>query len=252
MNIRNSVLAIGVAFGIFETVDILDTGIAALAFALLFFGLTVWVWRRESRPAAAVIGVLLAFEATQAQTWKDASLAVKDVAMVGGSIGLALVGAYVLRRAARATVPLAVAAALAAALAGSAGAATHARTLQFLTVQQTSAFTPDAPPAPGSRILFSDALYNRAAQFGKPAGARIGHAEGVCTLVTAGVAQCLITAHVPNGQIVLVGAMRLTRGLATNHLAIVGGAGAYGSARGSVFSRDLSETKSLVTLKLGA
>jgi hypothetical protein len=51
---------------------------------------------------------------------------------------------------------------------------------------------------------------------------------------------------------VLAGAMRLTRGLATNHLAIVGGAGAYGSARGSVFSRDLSETKSLVTLKLGA
>lgn len=252
MNIRNSVLAIGVAFGIFETVDILDTGVAALLFALLFFGLTVWVWRRDSRPGAALIGVLLAFEATQAQTWNDASLAAKDVAMVGGSVGLALVGAYVLRRGARATVPLALAAALAAALAGSAGAATHAQTLQFLTVQQTSAFTPDAPPAPGSRILFSDALYNRAAQFGKPAGARVGHAEGVCTLVTFGVAQCLITAHVPDGQIVLVGAMRLTRGLATNHLAIVGGAGAYGSARGSVFSRDLSETKSLVTLKLGA
>lgn len=252
MNIRNSVLAIGVAFGIFETVDILDTGIAALVFALLFFGLTVWVWRRDSRPAAALIGVLLAFEATQAQTWRDASFAAKDVAMVGGSIGLALVGAYVLRRGARATVPLAVAAALAAALAGSAGAATHAQTLQFLTVQQTSAFTPDAPPAPGSRILFSDALYNRAAQFGKPAGAQVGHAEGVCTLVTFGVAQCLITAHVPNGQIVLVGAMRLTRGLATNHLAIVGGAGAYGSARGSVVSRDLSQTKSVVTLKLGA
>lgn len=252
MNIRNSVLAIGVAFGIFETVDILDTGVAALLFALLFFGLTVWVWRRDSRPGAVLIGVLLAFEATQAQTWNDASLAAKDVAMVGGSVGLALVGAYVLRRGARATVPLALAAALAAALAGSAGAATHAQTLQFLTVQQTSAFTPDAPPAPGSRILFSDALYNRAAQFGKPAGARVGHAEGVCTLVTFGVAQCLITAHVPDGQIVLVGAMRLTRGLATNHLAIVGGAGAYGSARGSVFSRDLSETKSLVTLKLGA
>jgi len=252
MNIRNSVLAIGVAFGIFESVDIPHTGVPALVVALLFFGLTAWVWRRESRIAAAAVGVLLALEATQAQTWKDTSLAAKDVAMIGGSLGLALVGAYVLRRSARATVPLAVAAALAAALAGSAGAATHAQTLQFLTVQQTSAFTPDAPPAAGSRILFSDALYNRAAQFGKPAGARVGHAEGVCTLVTVGVAQCLITAHVPNGQIVLVGAMRLTRGLATNHLAIVGGAGAYGSARGSVFARDVSQTKSLVTLSLGA
>jgi hypothetical protein len=252
MNIRNSLLATGIAFGVFETVDIPDTGVAALVFALLFFGLTAWIWRRDSRFAAAVVGVLLAFEATQAQTWKDASPAARDVAMIGGSLGLAVVGAYVLRRSARAAVPLAVAAALAAALAGSAGAATQAQTLQLLTVQQTSAFTPDAPPTPGSRILFSDALYNRAAQFGKPAGARIGHAEGVCTLVTAGAAQCVITAHVPNGQIVLVGAMRLTRGLATNHLAIVGGAGAYGSARGSVVSHDVSQTKSVVTLKLGA
>ncbi len=252
MNIRNSVLATGVAFGIFEAVDIPDTGTPALVFALLFFGLTVWIWRRDSRIAGAVVGVLLAFEATQAQTWQDASPAAKDVAMIGGSIGLALVGAYVLRRSARATVPFAVAVALAAALAGSAAAATQTQTLHLLTVQQTSAFTPNAPPAPGSRILFSDALYNHTAQFGKPAGARIGHAEGVCTLVTVGAAQCVITAHLPNGQLVLVGAMRLTRGLATNHLAIVGGAGAYGSARGSVVSRDLSQTKSLVTLNLGA
>jgi hypothetical protein len=252
MNIRNSVLATGLAFGIFETVDIPDTGVPAVVFALLFFGLTAWIWRRDSRPAAAVVGVLLAFEATQAQTWKDASLAAKDVAMVGGSLGLAVVGAYVLRRSARTIVPAAVAAALAAALAGSAAAATHAQTLQLLTVQQTSAFSPDAPPAPGSRILFSDALFNRAPQFGKPVGARIGHAEGVCTLVTVGAAQCVITAHLPNGQIVLVGAQRLTRGLSSNHLAIVGGAGAYGSARGTVFSRDLSETKSAVTLRMSS
>jgi hypothetical protein len=56
----------------------------------------------------------------------------------------------------------------------------------------------------------------------------------------------------PNGQIVLVGAQRLTRGLATNHLAIVGGAGAYGTARGTVVARDLSQTKSLVTLTVSA
>jgi hypothetical protein len=147
---------------------------------------------------------------------------------------------------------LAVAAAVVAALAGSAAAATQTQTIQLLTVQQTSAFTPDAPPAPGSRILFSDAVYNRVAQFGKPAGARIGHAEGVCTVVTLGAAQCVITAHLPNGQIVLVGAQRLTRGLSSNHLAIVGGAGAYGTARGTVFARDLSQTKSLVTLTVSA
>lgn len=252
MNIRNSVLATGVAFGIFEAVDIPDTGIPALVFALLFFGLTVWIWRRDSRIAGAVVGVLLAFEATQAQTWQDASPAAKDVAMIGGSIGLALVGAYALRRSARATVPLAVAAALAAALAGSAAAAPQTQSLRFLSVQQSASFTPNGPPAVGSRMIFADAIYNRVPQFGKPAGARIGHVEGVCTIVTMQQAVCTITAHVPNGQLVVAGGMHLTQGLQRNHFAILGGAGAYGSARGTVESRDVSPTKSLVTLNLGA
>jgi len=252
MNVRRSVIATGIAFGILESVDIPDTGIPALVLALLYFGLTALVWRRDSRLAAAGVGVLLALEATQAQTWKDASAGVKVVAMVGGSLGLAVVGAYVLRRSAPAIVPLAVAAALVAALAGSAVAATQSQTLQFLSVQQSASLTPDGAPAVGSRLLFTDAMYNRVPQFGKPTGARVGHVEGVCTIVTRGAAQCLITAHVPNGQIVVAGSMRLSRGPATNHFAIVGGAGAYGGARGTVLSHDLSDTKSLVTLKLGA
>jgi hypothetical protein len=212
-------------------------------------GLTAWVWRRDSRIAATLVGVLLAFEATQAQTWKGVSGAAKDISMVLGSVGLAAVGAYVLGRGAKAAVPLAVTAALAAVLAGSAVAATP--TLQFVSIQETTAFTPNGPPVVGSRILFADAIYNRVPQFGKPAGARIGHDEGICTLVTTAVAQCLITAHVPNGQIVVAGTMRLSRGSATHHFAIIGGAGAYGSARGTVLSKDLGDTKSLVTLNLG-
>lgn len=252
MNIRNSVLAIGALFGIFETVDIPHTGVPALVFALLFFALAAWIWRRDSRIAASLLGVLLAVEATQAQTWKGVSPAAKDVAMVAGSIGLALVGAYVLGRGAKATVPLVVAAALAAALTGTAAAATQARTLQFLSIQQSATFTPNGPPVAGSRIVFADAIYNRVPQFGKPIGARVGHVEGVCTIVTPQQALCTITAHVPNGQLVVAGGMRLTQGPATNHFAILGGAGAYGGAAGTVVSKDLSQTKSLVTLKLGA
>jgi hypothetical protein len=252
MNIRNAVVGIGLVFGVFETVDIPHTGIPALVFALLFFGLTAWVWRRDSRVAGSLVGVLLAFEATQAETWNGVSAAAKAVAMVGGSIGLAVVGAYVLSRGVRAVLPLAVGAAVLASFAGSAHAATQGQTLRFLSVQQSASFSPDGPPVVGSRILFADAIYNRVRQFGKPAGARVGHVEGVCTIVTMGAAQCLITAHVPSGQIVVAGAMRLSDGPETNHYAIVGGAGAYGAARGTVFSRDLSQTKSLVTLKLGA
>ena len=252
MTIRNAVVGIGLTFGVLETVDIPHTGIPALVFAVLFFVLTAWVWRRDSRVAASLVGVLLAFEATQAETWKGVSAAAKAVGMLGGTVGLAVVGAYVLGRGARAAVPLALVAALVASFAGSARAATQAQTLRFLSVQQSASFSPDGPPAVGSRILFADSIYNRVPQFGKPAGARVGHVEGVCTIVTMGAAQCLITAHVPSGQIVVAGAMRLSDGPETNHYAIVGGAGAYGSARGTVFSRDLSQTKSIVTLRLSA
>jgi hypothetical protein len=252
MKLRKALLAIGIAFGILETVDIPQTGVPALVVAVLFFGLTAWIWRRDSRLAATAVGVLLALEATQAQTWKDASGVVKAIAIVGGSVGLAVVGAFVLGRRAKAAVPLAVTTVLAAALVGTAGAAPAGRTLQFVSVQQSGVFTPDAPPAAGSRIIFVDALYNRVPQFGKPAGVRVGHVEGVCTIVTMQQAVCTITAHVPNGQLVVAGGMRLTEGLQRNHLAILGGAGAYGSARGTVESRDISRTKSLVTLKLGS
>jgi hypothetical protein len=141
--------------------------------------------------------------------------------------------------------------AAALALASSAAAATP-RTLQFVSRQQSFSTDPqNGSPSVGSRLFFGDAIYNKVAQFGKPAGARVGHTEGVCTIVTMHYAQCLITAHVPDGQIVVAGGMTLKQGPAHNHFAIIGGAGAYGSATGTVDSRDLSETRSLVTLNLG-
>ena len=94
MNNRTAIVVTAAAFGVFETVDIPDTGIPALVFALLFFGCAAWLWRRGSRWSAALIGLLLAFEATQAETWRDAAAAAKGFAMVGGVLGIALVGSY--------------------------------------------------------------------------------------------------------------------------------------------------------------
>jgi len=250
MNIRNALLATALAFGILETTDIPDTGAPAIVFAVLFYGCALWLWRRNSRGAAALVGVLLAFESTQAQTWKDASHGVRWFAMCIGSVGIALAGAFLGQKAVKLAAPIAVVAALTM-LAGSAAAAPNPQTLQFVSVQQS--FAEDSPaPVVGSRLFFADVIYNKVPQFGKPAGVRVGRDEGVCTIVTMQDAQCVVTAHVPNGQIVVMGGMRLSRGPATNHFAIVGGAGDYGSARGTVLSRDLSQTKSLVTLKLGA
>jgi hypothetical protein len=135
----------------------------------------------------------------------------------------------------------------------SGAAASSRQTLQFVSRQQAFTLDPqNGPPTVGSRLFFEDAIYNKVAQFDKPVGARIGHTEGVCTIVTPHYAQCLITAHVPNGQIVVAGGMTLKQGPAHNHFAIIGGAGAYGSATGTVDSRDLSETRSIVTLNLGS
>jgi hypothetical protein len=146
-------------------------------------------------------------------------------------------------------VPLFTLAAVAAALAAPGGASTS-ETLQFVNVQKQFSIVPSGQPQVGSRTIFTSTIYNRVSQFGKPAGALVGHTEVVCTIVSRTAAQCLVTAHVPNGQIVAAGAMVTRRGPATNHFAITGGAGAYGTVRGTVVSRDLSPTRSLVVLHL--
>jgi hypothetical protein len=147
--------------------------------------------------------------------------------------------------------PLVVAAAIAATTASAVGAATP-QTLQLVDVQKQFSVFPGGDPQVGSRMIFTSTLYNRTRQFGRPAGALVGHSEVVCTIVSASAAQCLVTAHVPNGQIVAAGAMVLTQGPATTHFAITGGAGAYGGVRGTVLSHDVNETRSLVTLHLSA
>jgi hypothetical protein len=250
MNVRNALLATALAFGIMESTNIPDAGAPAIVFGVLFYACALWLWRRNGRAAAALLGVLFAVESTQAQTWKDAGHGVKWFAMGIGSVGIALAGAFLGQKALKLASPIAAVAALTL-LAGSAAAAPAQQTLRFVSVQQS--FAQDAPaPTIGSRLFFSDAIYNKVPQFGKPAGARVGRDEGVCTIVTMRYAQCVVTAHVPNGQIVVMGGMRLSQGPATNHFAIVGGAGDYGTARGTVLSRDVSQTKSLVTLKLSA
>jgi hypothetical protein len=146
---------------------------------------------------------------------------------------------------------LVAAAVAAAASLASASAASAPTTLSFSDAQLSFALSPQGPPTVGSRLLLTKALFNRKAQFGKPAGARVGSVEVVCTIVSATRAQCSVTAHVPNGEIVAIGAMTITRnGLNRNTFAIVGGAGAYTHASGTVTSRDVSQTKSLVDLHL--
>jgi hypothetical protein len=134
-------------------------------------------------------------------------------------------------------------------LAGSGSASSTGRTLELVGIQQQFL----APPAPhvGDRLLFKAAVYNRGPEFGKPAGARVGRATGVCTVTSDGrppAVQCVYTAHVPDGQIVAMG--EGDPGTRVNRWAIVGGIGAYANARGTLVITNVSETKSLVAVHL--
>jgi hypothetical protein len=138
---------------------------------------------------------------------------------------------------------------LATVLVTTGSASSTGKTLRFVDSQQSFTLDPPGDPSIGSRLIITKLLYNRGNQFGMHSGARVGSAEVICTVVSAARAQCTVTAHVPNGEVVAMGAMRLTaNGLGTNTFAIVGGAGAYSAARGTVVSRDLNQAHTLVTL----
>jgi hypothetical protein len=97
MTIRNTLIAIALAFGVWETSDITDTGAIAAIFAGLFLVCSVSLWRRSSRIAAVVLALQFMVEATQAHTWKDASPTAKNAAMVLGTAGMLAAAAFLTR-----------------------------------------------------------------------------------------------------------------------------------------------------------
>jgi len=147
---------------------------------------------------------------------------------------------------------------LALALCGSALASSHAapETLQFTSISKSTVFSPavskSSPPRIGGQIVFPDTMYNRGAQLGKSGGARVGRSIGVCTLVSSKrpEAQCVITAHLPNGDLVVVG--EGDPGGKVTRYAITGGVGAYANASGTVTATAVNEEKTIVVVKLAA
>jgi hypothetical protein len=139
---------------------------------------------------------------------------------------------------------IALAALAVAAAAVPAAAAATPQTLQLTSVQ--TSFTTSrpidrtAPPRVGDRMFFEDVLYDGATRYGT--------AENVCTIVSKARLQCLLTAHLPKGDVVLTGS--IPKSARVTHFAIVGGDRAYAGAGGDATSRQVSETKTLVALRL--
>ncbi len=97
MTIRKTLIAVALSFGIWEAIDIPETGAIAAVFAILFFACSLWLWRRSSRVAAVVLALQFTVEATQAHTWKDASPATKEAALALGTGGILAAAAFLAR-----------------------------------------------------------------------------------------------------------------------------------------------------------
>lgn len=97
MNTRHALLAVALVFGIWETTDIVDTGVPAAVFAVLYLACSLWLYRKGSVIAAGVIAVLCTFEATQAHTWKDAGTFSKTAAEALGTLGVLVAVAFVVQ-----------------------------------------------------------------------------------------------------------------------------------------------------------
>ena len=88
---RIALIATGLAFGLWEAVDIFRIDVPAVAaiFAAVFLGCTAWFWRRGSMKAVGVLSLLLAFEVALAPSLKEASTTTKAAVIAVGTVGIA-------------------------------------------------------------------------------------------------------------------------------------------------------------------
>ena len=115
-----------------------------------------------------------------------------------------------------------------------AGAAAPTRVLKLNLVHVQ--FRLIYPPAPiGETAYFTGIVFNNAAQFGKPANARVGRLLLECTVFAAppedGV--CTGIVHVPDGFFTIEGNGPYATS-SVRHYAITGGVGPYANVRGEM------------------
>jgi hypothetical protein len=106
-------------------------------------------------------------------------------------------------------------------------------------------------PSLGDQFVFTDNLFWN--------GKRVGEDHGSCTFTRitgtatspSFTAECQVTLVLAAGQITVQGAPTFSeQGPQTNTLAITGGTGAYRTAQGQIQARDVSETRTEITVQL--
>jgi hypothetical protein len=108
--------------------------------------------------------------------------------------------------------------------------------------QPIEGFSETGPPALGARVLITERLRELN---GRKSGARVGRSEILCTVIGTwgkshrSPAYCTAAYMLPAGQILVAGFGPSPVGPEGARVPIVGGTGAYASARGWVKVRDL-------------
>ena len=135
---------------------------------------------------------------------------------------------------------LALAVTLAGATAVSAGTPTSGGTPTSLVIRVKShviaSFNDDHPPkgdSNGDRYLVRDSLTNAVKQFGKRAGAVVGHDSGIIVLTGTKTGSFVGVATLPGGKIRFKGVLSLTS-VPGPPLTVTGGTGRYAQATGKV------------------
>ena len=105
VNARIGLIGLGLAFGIWEAVDIfwIDVPAFAALFAALFLGCTLWFWRRDSVRAAVVLLGLFAFDGAAAPGLKHVMTVTKvaDLTLALAGVAAAIAVLVAGRRAKR-------------------------------------------------------------------------------------------------------------------------------------------------------
>jgi hypothetical protein len=105
------------------------------------------------------------------------------------------------------------------------------RTIRFMPIGFPA--DPNQAPPIGARYIVQLALFNRTAQFGKRAGARVGSVELDCTFATTEKNLCTGVAHVPDGFFTFTG-VNPSNGAPTEWYAVTGGVSAYANLQGQI------------------
>jgi hypothetical protein len=121
-----------------------------------------------------------------------------------------------------------------AAAAPTAGGPTQLLVIQVRSVDTGGSADDKGPkgPSKGDRLLGRSRLLNTREQFGKPAGAVVGHDQALVILSSARSGKVVGVATLPGGTIHFGGALRLD---ATEAVPVTGGTGRYAKARGTLF-----------------